>query len=108
MASPEYNGSLPAAFKNVVDWLSRMDMKVFHHKPVMALSTSPGRNGGATNLAQLEKLLPWWGAELTGIFSLPRFNETFNDGQLPAEFAEPLKAQVEAFEAAVMQSAAAG
>lgn len=36
----EHNGSYSAAFKNVFDWTSRIDMKVYQGKPVIMLATS--------------------------------------------------------------------
>jgi NAD(P)H-dependent FMN reductase len=78
ISSPEYNGSMPAIFKNMIDWLSRMEGKIFEDKPVLILSTSPGRNGGATNLANLVKLLPWWGADLVGSLAVGGFNDVFD------------------------------
>ncbi|MCR6475256.1 NAD(P)H-dependent oxidoreductase [Variovorax sp. ZS18.2.2] len=47
IATPEYNFSIPGAFKNVIDWLSRGEDQPFAHKPVALLSASPGPLGGA-------------------------------------------------------------
>ncbi|TMU55111.1 NADPH-dependent FMN reductase [Flagellimonas algicola] len=78
VASPEHNG-LPTAFlKNLIDWISRIDQKFFGDKPVLLLSTSPGYNGGASNLKVLEKLLPIWGGNLTDSYSLGSFNHNFD------------------------------
>lgn len=86
IASPEHNGSMPAVFKNVIDWLSRIDMKFLGNKPVVVMSTSPGPNGGSTNLNHLASLLPWWGAQLVGSYSLGRFYDQFQaEGLVEAE-----------------------
>ena len=66
IACPEHNGLPPVIFKNLVDWLSRMEGKVFQQKPVLALATSPGPRGGQTVLGILTQLLPRWGAQLVG------------------------------------------
>lgn len=97
VASPEHNGSIPAFFKNIIDWLSRIDQKIFNHKPVLLLSTSTGKRGGATNLATLEKLLPFWGAEVTGSWSLGSFSSQLQeDGQsLQPEVAAELRERVQ-------------
>lgn len=41
----EHNGSYTAAYKNIFDWMSRRDMKVYQNKAVLMLSTSPGPSG---------------------------------------------------------------
>ena len=42
----EHNGSYTVAFKNTIDWLSRVDIKVWKDKPLLLLATSPGGRGG--------------------------------------------------------------
>lgn len=103
IASPEHNGSLPAAFKNVIDWLSRINMKWLGGKPVVAMSTSPGPNGGKTNLTHLASLLPWWGAHLTGTYSLGNFFQQMDrsTGTLAAAEQERLMQIVAEFNAAL-------
>ena len=101
IASPEHNGSMPAVFKNVIDWLSRIEMKFLGGKPVLLMSTSPGPNGGSTNLKTLASLLPWWGAHLSGSYSLGKFYDNMVDGQLSGEEAEKLTTAMAAFDAAV-------
>jgi len=85
IASPEHNGAMPAVFKNTIDWLSRLadaENPIFGKKPVLLLSTSPGPNGGATNLKSLTQLMPWWGADVKGSYSLGSFYENIKDGVL--------------------------
>ncbi|TLX71271.1 NAD(P)H-dependent oxidoreductase [Labilibacter sediminis] len=72
---PEHNGSTPAFFKNIIDWLSRRSKKVFNGKRVLLMSTSPGKQGGVNNRKHLEHLLPYLGANITATFSLPSFYE---------------------------------
>ncbi len=73
LATPEYNGSLPGAFKNAVDWLSRPGKdiaRVFGDKPVALTGATPGMGG--TRLAQTAWLpvlralgvRPWLGKQL--------------------------------------------
>jgi NAD(P)H-dependent FMN reductase len=53
LVTPEYNNSLPGAFKNAIDWLSRPSAdipKVFGDRPVGVIGASPG--GFGTILAQ--------------------------------------------------------
>lgn len=78
IASPEHNGLPTAYLKNLKDWLSRVDQNIFRNKPVLLVSTSPGKNGGRTGLEILFQLLPRWGAGSVSLYSLGSFNETFN------------------------------
>ena len=41
VATPEHNGSMSAVLKNTIDWLSRIEQKVFDDKPTIFMSTSP-------------------------------------------------------------------
>jgi len=53
LVTPEYNSSIPGAFKNAIDWLSRpaRDIpRIFGGKPVAIMGATPGRAG--TRLAQ--------------------------------------------------------
>lgn len=42
----EHNRNVSAFFKNILDWLSRIDMKTFENKKVYILSSSDGFLGG--------------------------------------------------------------
>lgn len=90
IAVPEYNSSVPAGFKNAIDWISRTGGKPFQEKPVLLMSTSPGGRGGASVQQHLLRVLPFWGAQVVGIFSLPRFNEHLVEGKLNEAFQGPL------------------
>jgi NAD(P)H-dependent FMN reductase len=62
IASPEYNGSLPAALKNVIDWASRPSDRyrksdVFPGKVAAMMTASPGSFGGLRSLAHLRGVL---------------------------------------------------
>src|SRR6266480_376931 len=62
IASPEYNGSLPAALKNAIDWASRPSDKnprsaVFSGKFAAMMSSSPGSLGGVRSLSHLRSVL---------------------------------------------------
>lgn len=57
LATPEYNFSIPGAFKNMIDWISRMPDHPFGLKPVALLSASPGPIGGARMQYDLRKVL---------------------------------------------------
>lgn len=74
----EHNGSYSAAFKNLYDWASRAENKVWAGKPMLLLSTSPGGRGGATVLATAKETFPRMGADLKASFSLASFYDAFD------------------------------
>jgi len=93
----EHNGSYTAAFKNLFDWTSRIDVKVYQNKPMVALSTSPGKRGGATVLNTVLSAAPRFGGDVVASLSVGSFNQSFDveqgeiaDRQLAAKLYEAL------------------
>lgn len=74
-ACPEHNGSMPAFFKNTIDWLSRIQKNTFSNKPMFMLTVSPGQYGGGTVHESLLSLLPRWGANLICTQKIPNYTE---------------------------------
>lgn len=74
----EHNGSYSAAYKNLFDWCSRVNAKVFQGKPMVMLSTSPGARGGASVLAAATGSAPFFGGEVKASLSVPTFYENFD------------------------------
>jgi chromate reductase, NAD(P)H dehydrogenase (quinone) len=74
----EHNGAYSSAFKNILDWASRINAKTFQQKPMLLLATSPGPRGGSTVLEIAKNRFPFQGADLKGSFSLPNFNDNFD------------------------------
>lgn len=74
----ENNGNYSVAFKNVFDWCSRINGKVFQEKPMLLMATSPGGRGGASVLEIAKNAFPRYGAVIKATFSLPSFNENFD------------------------------
>jgi NAD(P)H-dependent FMN reductase len=74
----EHNGAYSSAFKNTLDWASRINAKTFQQKPMLLLATSPGARGGGNVLEIATKRFPFQGAEVKGSFSLPTFYENFD------------------------------
>jgi len=74
----EHNGSYAAAFKNLYDWASRSEGKVWANRPMLLLATSPGGRGGATVLETALAKFPRMGADLRASFSLPSFYDNFS------------------------------
>ncbi|MBT8222538.1 MAG: NAD(P)H-dependent oxidoreductase [Eudoraea sp.] len=85
----EHNGSPSAYFKNVLDWLSRVDRKFLEDTPVLLMSASPGGRGAIGSLGIIKDLLPRFGAEVVATFSRPSFNQNFDPdkGIVEAELA---------------------
>ncbi|AZJ36094.1 NADPH-dependent FMN reductase [Tenacibaculum singaporense] len=98
----EHNGNFTVAFKNIIDWMSRIEQKVWHNKPMLLLSTSPGGRGGASSMAIAKNGFPHMGANVIADFSLPKFYDNFNDGRIVnEEFNEKIKEAVTTFQKAV-------
>ncbi len=74
----ENNGNYSTAFKNILDWASRINSKTFQEKSMLLLATSPGARGGGTVLDIAVKRMPFQGGNVKGSFSLPSFNENFD------------------------------
>lgn len=77
----EHNGSYTAAYKNLFDWVSRINSKVFQNKPMVLLATSPGPGGAQTVLKAAETSAPYFGAQVIGCLSVPSFNDNFDREQ---------------------------
>lgn len=85
----EHNGLYTSVFKNLWDWLSRIEMEkpmnIWDNKPMFLLSTSPSRRP-ANNVMRISKeLFPHFGAEIVADFFLPSFNHYFRNGQISEE-----------------------
>lgn len=76
----EHNGSYSVAWKNVYDWASRIDMRVYQDKKVAFFSTSPGSRGGASVLDAAAAAAPFFGADLVGTLAIPKFADNFEPG----------------------------
>lgn len=78
----EHNGAYATAFKNIFDWMSRIEGKTFLGKPMLLMATSPGGRGGASVLAMAQDRFPRHDANIVGKFSLPFFGNNFSDGKI--------------------------
>ena len=74
----ENNGNYSAAFKNTVDWCSRINGKIFQEKPMLLMATSPGARGGASVLEIAKNNFPRFNANIKAVFSLPSFEANFD------------------------------
>ncbi|HLT52455.1 MAG TPA: NAD(P)H-dependent oxidoreductase [Flavobacteriaceae bacterium] len=78
----EHNGSVTAAFKNILDWTSRMELQFFFNKPMLLMSTSGGSRAAKLAFEFGEMRLPRHGAVIASTFSLPSFYENFAEGKI--------------------------
>ncbi|HUW02016.1 MAG TPA: NAD(P)H-dependent oxidoreductase [Acidimicrobiales bacterium] len=81
--TPEYNMSVPAVTKNIVDWLSRPVLEgPINQQPVGLIAATPGRRGGAGAIDHLSQVLsviaPGYFPETLSIAS---FNHRLDDGR---------------------------
>lgn len=74
----EHNGSYSAAYKNIFDWCSRINTKVYQGKATVLLATSPGPGGAGSVLAAATGSAPYFAADLKASLSIPRFYENFD------------------------------
>ena len=94
----EHNGNYSAAFKNLMDWVSRIpERKIFGEKPMFLMATSPGKRGGASVLEIASKRFPFDGAQVLDTFSLPFFYEFFEaeKGIIDDEKSKELQVKIE-------------
>jgi len=72
VATPEYNGQLPAYLKNLVDWVSRLAYvepgcpNAFVDRSVLLCSASTGWSGGALAMAPARALFGYVGCVVVG------------------------------------------
>lgn len=85
MSLAEHNGFTTAAFKNLTDWISRIDQNIWKKKPMFLMATSPGARGGSNVLRLMKEMMPHFGGNIVADFSLPSFYENFSDEGLKKE-----------------------
>lgn len=74
----EHNGNYSVAYKNLFDWCTRTNPKVYQNKPTLVLATSPGGRGGKTVLGIAEASLPRFDCDIRATLSVPSFSENFD------------------------------
>ena len=89
IASPEYNSSISAVFKNTIDWISRQSegeipLACFKNKVAGIMSASPGILGGLRGLVHVRSILGNIGViVMPDQIAIARAHEAFNeDGTL--------------------------
>lgn len=74
----EHNGNYSAAYKNLFDWASRIDKKVYQNKAMLLLATSPGPGGAGSVLAVATGSAPYFDGKVKASLSVPNFFDNFN------------------------------
>ncbi len=75
----EHNGFYTAAYKNIFDWASRIDMRVYQEKPTVMLSTSIGPGGGGNVLQTAVASAQFFGNDVLASLAIPSFADNFDD-----------------------------
>ncbi|NND63093.1 MAG: NAD(P)H-dependent oxidoreductase [Flavobacteriaceae bacterium] len=74
----EHNGSVSAFFKNVLDWLSRIEYKFLENKKILLCSASTGKRGALSAFEYTQSVLPRYGGEVVYGFNFPNFSDNFS------------------------------
>jgi len=83
VSSPEYNGSMPGLFKNLIDWTSRFRPQPFDGKQGLLMSASPSMAGGNRGLWALRMPFEHLGARVyPDMFSLAQAHKALVDGDI--------------------------
>ena len=96
----EHNGAYSAAFKNIFDWVSRIEKNVWGNKPMLLMATSPGGRGGKTVLDIAVNKFKFMNTNTILSFSLPSFRQNFSetDGVIEPELRETFQATLDQFQ----------
>ena len=78
----EHNGTYAVAFKNILDWATRVEKNMWMDKPMLLLSTSPGGRGGQRILEIAANSYAYLNGKVIGSLAVPSFNENFQDDRL--------------------------
>jgi chromate reductase, NAD(P)H dehydrogenase (quinone) len=87
IASPEYNASIPAVLKNLIDWVSRVRPQPLNGRQALLMSASPSMAGGNRGLWSLRVPLEHLGTRVyPDMFSLAQAHQAFaDDGRIATD-----------------------
>lgn len=74
----EHNGNVTAAWKNIYDWMSRIDARVWQDKPMVVMCATPGKRAGAGVLGLLEAQLPFFGGKAIAFCGIGSWSNAWN------------------------------
>ena len=98
----EHNGAYTAVFKNMFDWMSRIDGKLWNNKPMFLMATSPGGRGGASVLKIAKERFSLMGGNVVAEFSLPFFEQNYSfSGIADSDLRDSFSHEITKFEKAL-------
>lgn len=97
----EHNGTVTSAWKNIFDWMSRIDMKVWQGKPTVMLAATPGPRAGAGVLGGQEAVAPFFGMDLRGNLGVGTWQEAWDADSKTLTRTDDVAALDEVFDALV-------
>lgn len=74
----EHNGFVTAAWKNIFDWMSRIDTKVWQGKPLLFLAATPGGRNGAGVLGSQTSTAMYFGGSVVASLGIGRWPEAYD------------------------------
>lgn len=84
IVSNEHNRTVSAFFKNILDWISRIDFDTFKDKNILIITASTGRMGGKAANDYLHTYFSRMQARRITTVTFPSFNDNFDtaNGQI--------------------------
>lgn len=73
----EHNGTVTAAWKNVFDWMGRINRQVWQGKPLGILAAAPGPRADA-GVLQYASMAPRFGGDIKGSVGIGLWSEAFD------------------------------
>lgn len=89
--TPEYNGYTTPYFKNILDWLSRIEHGFLQGIDVRVISVSPGHSGGASVRKILSDSLPFFKANSVSTYGLGDFYTKVEDQSISDDLDDIVK-----------------
>lgn len=83
--TPEYNGYTTPYFKNIFDWLSRVEHSFLKDIDVKIITVTPGAMGGASVRKILSESLPYFGANSVETYGLGDFYQKVEEDSLSTD-----------------------
>lgn len=77
----EHNGYYTAAYKNIFDWMSRIEVQLYQNKPIIAMSASVGPGAAARVLQSAIDSSEIFGADIRDSLSVGPFDAMFDSGK---------------------------